>query len=130
MPSYVVTGASRGIGVSFQSQFKYSTLDWHSSQLGFVQALSAQKGNQVFAIIRNPATAAELETLTKSHPNVHIIIGEATIPEDMDRAAEEVGKVTGGKLDVLIANVGGGTPDDAKVPGDLYIIFHPSPKNS
>jgi len=100
MPSYAVTGASRGIG------------------LGFIKALSAQKDNQVFAIIRNPATAAGLQSLAASHPNIHIVIGDATIPEDMDRAAEEVGKVTGGKLDVLINNVGGGGPEDAKVPGD------------
>jgi len=101
MPSYAVTGASRGIG------------------LGFIQALALEKENIVFAIIRNAATAAQLYDLAKIHPNVHIIIGEATKPEDMDRAAAEVGAITGGKLDVLINNVGGGIAEDAKLPGDL-----------
>ncbi|KUJ15988.1 putative short-chain dehydrogenases/reductase [Mollisia scopiformis] len=100
MASYVVTGTSTGIG------------------LGFVKALAANKDNKVFAIIRNPATATDLQTFADSHPNVRIIVGEATSKEDMDRAAEEVGKVTGGKLDALINNVGGGSVDDAKAPRD------------
>ncbi|CZR60737.1 related to protoporphyrinogen oxidase [Phialocephala subalpina] len=98
MPSYVVTGASRGIG------------------LGLIQALSSYESNQVFAIIRDPATAPALYSLAKTNPNIHIIIGEVTKPEDMDLAAQEVAKVTSGKLDVLINNVGGGNNRD--MPAD------------
>ncbi|KAE8453861.1 hypothetical protein EG329_007637 [Mollisiaceae sp. DMI_Dod_QoI] len=101
MPSYAVTGASRGIG------------------FGFIQALALKKENVVFAIIRNAATAAQLYELAKTHSNVHIVIGDATKPEDMARAASEVGAITGGKLDVLINNVGGGVAEDAKAPEDL-----------
>lgn len=81
--------------------------------------MSSNKDNQVFAIIRNPSTATELETLAKSNPNVHIVIGDATSPDAMDKAAIEVGKVTGEKLDVLIANVGGGSEYDWKILGDV-----------
>ncbi|KAF8853898.1 NAD(P)-binding protein [Acephala macrosclerotiorum] len=98
MPSYVVTGASRGLG------------------LGFIQALSSSQENQAFAVIRDPTTAPTLYSLAKTNPNIHIIVAEVFKPEDMDQAAEEFEKVTGGKLDILINNVGGGTNSD--MPGD------------
>lgn len=119
MVSYVVTGSSRGIGVLLSHpNIKYLTDD--DPQFGFIQALASKKDNQVFAVIRNPATATDLEALAKSNPNLHIVTGDATSPEDLDRAANEVGKVTGGKLDVLIANVGGGSDYDWKMLGEVY----------
>ncbi|CZR68488.1 related to protoporphyrinogen oxidase [Phialocephala subalpina] len=93
MPSYVVTGASRGIGAS-------------------------KSENQVFGIIRNVQTATKLYDLAKSHPNIHIIVAEVTNSEQVEEAAAKVAEITGGKLDVLINNAGGGGPNTRKAPGD------------
>jgi len=84
MPSYVVTGASRGIG------------------LQFVRTLSADKNNTVFGIVRNPATAKELTSLGRS--NVHVLQTSITDHKGLKAAAEQVAKVTGGSLDYLINN--------------------------
>ncbi|KAI0739471.1 NAD(P)-binding protein [Daedaleopsis nitida] len=86
MPSYVVTGASRGIG------------------LEFVRQLSQEKANVVFGAVRNPSTATKLFELQKTAPNVHIIKADLADPSSWKTAAAEVAKVTGGSLDCLINN--------------------------
>ncbi|KAJ6541767.1 hypothetical protein B0H19DRAFT_1212872 [Mycena capillaripes] len=89
MSSYVVTGASRGIG------------------LEFVRQLSANNKNTVFAIVRKKATATSLIDLSRS--NVTILEADVTDAKALEAgefllAAAEVAKPTGGKLDVLICN--------------------------
>ncbi|EJD36360.1 NAD(P)-binding protein [Auricularia subglabra TFB-10046 SS5] len=85
MPSYVVAGASRGIG------------------LEFVSHLSSNSENTVFALARNPDGAKELQTLGIK-ANVHVLKADITDPGSLKAAAEAVGNVTGGSLDVLINN--------------------------
>ncbi|KAK7046567.1 NAD(P)-binding protein [Favolaschia claudopus] len=89
MPSYVVTGAARGIGLQFVKHF------------------SADSANQVFAIVRNKSTATFLQELGKS--NVTIIEADVTDPKALSAAAAEVAKATGNKLDYLINNAGSST---------------------
>ncbi|KAF7365580.1 NAD(P)-binding protein [Mycena venus] len=86
MPSYVVTGASKGIGFEFVNQ------------------LSADDGNTVFAIVRSKATATELSGLSRK--NLTILEADVTDPKAVQRAATEVSKVTDGKLDYFINNAG------------------------
>ncbi|KAJ7625302.1 hypothetical protein DFH06DRAFT_742295 [Mycena polygramma] len=86
MPSYVVTGAARGIGFAF------------------VNELSADSSNSVFALVRNKATATQL--LNLSRKNVMVLQADITDPKALELAATEVSKVTGGKLDYLINNAG------------------------
>lgn len=74
--------------------------------------------NQVFGIIRNVKTATKLYDSAKSHPNVHIIVAEITNIEQIEEAAAKVGKITGGKLDVLINNAAAGGPNSEKAAGD------------
>ncbi|CDO68552.1 hypothetical protein BN946_scf184998.g49 [Trametes cinnabarina] len=81
MPSYVVTGVSRGIGLEYANQ------------------LTRDANNLVFGLVRNPQNAPKLLELQKSRPNLHIIKADI-----VDAAAVEVGKVTGGSLDYLINN--------------------------
>ncbi|ANB14094.1 hypothetical protein AWJ20_5051 [Sugiyamaella lignohabitans] len=88
MPSYVVTGASRGIG------------------LEFVRQLSDDRSNEVFALVRNLKSITHLEPLS-ARKNVHILEADSTSSVQLYKAAEEVSKITGGSLDVLIANAGG-----------------------
>ncbi|KAF8204482.1 hypothetical protein K438DRAFT_1757681 [Mycena galopus ATCC 62051] len=89
MSSYVVTGASRGIG------------------LEYVRQLSANSENKVFAVVRNKATATHLHGLSRS--NVTILEADATDAKALQLAAVEVSKVTGDKLDYLINNAGSST---------------------
>jgi len=85
MVSYVITGASRGLG------------------LAFVEAIHERNPqDHVFALVRNPGSSAELKAL--AGPNVHIIAGDLDQPETLHSAAAEVAKITGGSLDVFINN--------------------------
>ncbi|KAF8586780.1 NAD(P)-binding protein [Ramaria rubella] len=83
MPSYVVTGASRGLG------------------LEFVHQLSQNPENQVFAIVRNKETS---KSLALSNGNVFILQADIVDHQALKAAAAQVSKHTGGKLDVLINN--------------------------
>jgi len=85
MVSYVVTGASRGIGLAFAQ-----TLHERNPQ------------DHVFAVVRNPDSCDELRKL--AGPNFHIILGDLDRPETLHSAAAEVAKITGGSLDVFINN--------------------------
>ncbi|TFY65907.1 hypothetical protein EVG20_g5179 [Dentipellis fragilis] len=84
MPSYVITGANRGIG------------------LAFVRQLSAKPDNVVIALVRNVGTVDELKSLNRS--NVHILQADIGDLASLQRAAAETAKITGGSLDVLINN--------------------------
>ncbi|KAJ7042994.1 hypothetical protein C8F04DRAFT_1251801 [Mycena alexandri] len=87
MPSYVVTGAARGIG------------------LEFVKQLSADGQNDVFALVRNKTTATHLTALARN--NIVVLEADVTDAKALNLAAAEVSKTTGGKLDYLINNAGG-----------------------
>jgi len=84
MPSYVVAGASRGLG------------------LQFVVDLLA-RGDVVIALARTPENAKGLQEI-KGNKNLHIFKADITDPTSLKAAAEETAKVTGGSLDVLINN--------------------------
>jgi len=92
MVSYAVTGASRGLG------------------LQFIRTLAANPNNKVFALVRNVEGSIELKKLAESNENVHIVFGDLDKPKTLKPAAEEVAKITGGSLDVLVNNA-------AKIPG-------------
>lgn len=88
MSSYAVTGTSRGLG------------------LEFVKQLSQDANNTVFAIVRNPDSAANLKQLATQRSNVHIVKADITDPQSLVAAAAEISKSesTNGTLDVLINN--------------------------
>ncbi|KAK9313388.1 hypothetical protein V1522DRAFT_410856 [Lipomyces starkeyi] len=86
MPSYAITGASRGLGHEFINQ------------------LSSDESNEVFALVRNPSTATKLQILAASRENIHIIKCDVSEPLELVAAAMSVAEVTGGTLDVLIHN--------------------------
>ncbi|KAM0265653.1 hypothetical protein ACHAQJ_000087 [Trichoderma viride] len=86
MPSYAITGASKGLGREL------------------VRQLAQSPSNTVLAIVRSPDSPA-LNELAKSHPNIHIVTGNVTDPQSILAAAQEAGKILdGGKLDVFIHN--------------------------
>ncbi|KAJ7837349.1 hypothetical protein B0H14DRAFT_3141433 [Mycena olivaceomarginata] len=87
MPSYVVTGASRGIDV-------------RASTLEFVKQLSANTENKVFAIVRNKAAATRLRDLSRD--NVTILEADVTDANVLELATAEVSKATENTPDYLI----------------------------
>ncbi|KAJ7448017.1 hypothetical protein FB451DRAFT_1411581 [Mycena latifolia] len=84
MSTYVVTGAARGLGLEFVNQ------------------LSADGNNTVFALVRSKSSASGLTDLAR--PNVTVLEGDITDTESLKAAASAVAEATGGKLDYLINN--------------------------
>jgi len=87
MPSYVVTGANRGLGYAF------------------VTHLASIEGNTVIGLARNTSMAEE--RLAKDGvKNVQVLAADITDVKALQAAAEKVAEITGGGLDVLINNAG------------------------
>ncbi|PCH40320.1 NAD(P)-binding protein [Wolfiporia cocos MD-104 SS10] len=83
MPSYVVAGASRGLGLEFVHQL-------------------LANGHTVIALARSPATSKGLNAI--SDKNLHVVKADITDSASLNAAAEETSRITGGTLDVLINN--------------------------
>ncbi|KAH9222550.1 hypothetical protein DL95DRAFT_354257 [Leptodontidium sp. 2 PMI_412] len=82
----VVTGAARGLG-----------LEW-------VRQLTQDPSNFVIAVVRDPSKATQLIPLLG--PNVVAVKGELGDFDSFPAVAEEISKVGGGRVDVLINNAG------------------------
>ncbi|PVH98336.1 NAD(P)-binding protein [Periconia macrospinosa] len=102
MVSWAVTGATRGIG------------------FGFVDNLSSDSNNQVFALIRSRSSAGPLEELAAKRGNIHIVVTDIADPKKLEEAAAEVSKVTAGALDVLILNAGSAVPETSGLPPTAF----------
>lgn len=76
MVSYVVTGASRGIGLAFV-QALHARCALHPSNL--LQGCNSE--DQIFAIVRDLNSCDELQKL--AGPYVHIILGDLNKPETL-----------------------------------------------
>ncbi|EFX02586.1 short chain dehydrogenase reductase [Grosmannia clavigera kw1407] len=92
MPSYVVVGASRGLGY------------------GFLNVLSAEKENTVIGLVRNvPGTKAQVATDFPDRKNIHIVQADLNDRATLVAAVEQVSAITGGSVDVLISNAAVGS---------------------
>jgi len=90
MPSYFITGASRGIG------------------LAMVEALLKDKKNFVVASARNPGTAKHLQDLSSKFPKEQLALVQFDItdPESIKRGAAEASTLLPNGLDYLVNNAG------------------------
>ncbi|KAF2448084.1 NAD(P)-binding protein [Karstenula rhodostoma CBS 690.94] len=87
MPSYVITGASRGIG-------------W-----GFVKHLSEDPSNKVIGLVRNaPPTIERVKTELSDRKNIHILQADLIDNAAIKKAAADTATITSGSLDYLIGN--------------------------
>ncbi|KZL75132.1 hypothetical protein CT0861_08276 [Colletotrichum tofieldiae] len=86
MASYLITGASRGLGFEFLRQ------------------LSEDPGNTIFGLVRDQQSTMKKVSKELKRDNIHILQADINDYEAVKRAVEEVAKVTGGSLDYLIAN--------------------------
>jgi NAD(P)-dependent dehydrogenase (short-subunit alcohol dehydrogenase family) len=85
MPSYLVTGASRGLGYEFIRQFSFDPT------------------NQVFGLVRNkPATDKKIAE--DGLKNITIIEADIIDRRSLQAAKVQLEEVTGGSLDYLINN--------------------------
>ncbi|ORX93371.1 C-signal [Basidiobolus meristosporus CBS 931.73] len=89
MAKYVVTGASRGLGLEFARQ------------------ILQKSETSVFACCRNPSSAAALDKLRQSagsRLSVHEL--DVNSQDSIEKTAKEISKLAGGGIDVLINNAG------------------------
>ncbi|CAH0022506.1 unnamed protein product [Clonostachys rhizophaga] len=86
MPSYLITGASRGLGFEFLRQ------------------LSNNSKNTVIGLVRDKKTADDKVAKELNRPNVHIVEADINNYDTLKASADEVSRILGGKLDYLIAN--------------------------
>ncbi|RAH76177.1 NAD(P)-binding protein [Aspergillus japonicus CBS 114.51] len=91
MPSYLITGASRGLGVSTVSNLIGAML----------------KRNTVIGLVRDkPATEKKVTEELEFRLNIHILRADITDYEGLQAASAQTAIITGGGLDYLIANAG------------------------
>lgn len=97
MPTVLVAGANRGLGLEFCKQY-------------------AEAGWKVLAGCRNPAQAKELNALTIAHPALSIYVMDMTDFAGIERLAAELSEES---IDVLLCNAGIYTDDGRNGFGSL-----------
>jgi NAD(P)-dependent dehydrogenase (short-subunit alcohol dehydrogenase family) len=85
MPSYLITGVSRGLGYTW------------------LKHLSSRSTHTVIGLVRNK-DATEKRLAADDITNVHLVSADITDVEALRLAADEISKITGGSLDVLVNN--------------------------
>ncbi|TVY71347.1 putative oxidoreductase [Lachnellula suecica] len=89
MPTYVITGTSRGLGYEILRQ------------------TSSDPNNTIIGLVRDKAsTEKKISEELSDRKNIHIFSADVTSYDDLKKAAEDTAAVTGGKVDYLIANAG------------------------
>ncbi|KAF5679184.1 protoporphyrinogen oxidase [Fusarium heterosporum] len=89
MASYLITGASRGLG------------------FGFLKELSKYANNTIIELVRNKAaTDDKIARDLGPSSNVHILEADITDYNSLKASVDAVSKITGGSLDYVIANAG------------------------
>ncbi|KAF2870607.1 hypothetical protein BDV95DRAFT_574221 [Massariosphaeria phaeospora] len=96
MPTYVITGVSKGLGWEFLNQ------------------LSSDSSNTVIGLVRNkPATEKRVAEELSGRTNITILHGDLVDYSSLEKAAADTAAITGGSIDYLIANAAQVTEYDA-----------------
>ncbi|UPK92050.1 hypothetical protein LCI18_002985 [Fusarium solani-melongenae] len=87
MPTFLVTGASRGLGFAF------------------LKELSADRENLVVGLVRNKlSTQRKIAEELGSPDNIRIVEADITNYEVLKESVQEISKLTSGVIDYIIAN--------------------------
>ena len=110
MPSYLITGSSRGIGLGFVAELVCVFLliiRIVPNTYTDVNQLK-DKSNVVVATARNTAGSSGLQELKAKQPDdqLHLLDMDVTKPNSIHAAGEAAGKLLPGGLDYLISNAG------------------------
>ncbi|KZV92620.1 NAD(P)-binding protein [Exidia glandulosa HHB12029] len=100
MPTWLITGTSRGIGLELTRQ------------------LAARAGNTIFATCRSPSSATALNKIASEHPDsVHVLDLDVTKAESANDAANKVKALLGASkgIDYLVNNAGLAVSDTVDV---------------
>lgn len=105
MPSYVVTGASRGLGVRSQA----GVLSWNNPRslafkYAYIKHLAQDPSNTVVGLVRNKSDTEKRIAKDGFKENLHIFEADIVDMKALHMAAAETAKLSGGSLDVLINN--------------------------
>jgi NAD(P)-dependent dehydrogenase (short-subunit alcohol dehydrogenase family) len=123
MSVYVITGVSKGIGVSLLSNL-FPFFFPNPPQFEFVKQISENPDDLVVGIVRDKAgTEKKVATELGERSNVHIIHGDLTKYDTLKQAAAETTEIVGNRgIDYLVAN-GAALPHfDAYSPiGEMYV---------
>lgn len=111
MSVYVITGVSKGIGVSkilFSSHRSNSLTNlFHLSQFEFVKQISQDPNNLVIGLVRDKATTEKKLSaeLGVARDNIHILTGDLTNHASLKQAALDTASIVGSRgVDYLVAN--------------------------
>ena len=102
-PTVLITGSSRGIGLEFAKRY-------------------AERGWNVIATCRTPATAKELNAIAAAHPNVVVEPLDVIDPSTIAALAR---KYSGRSIDVLLNNAGIGGGGENQIFGKLNYDVYP-----
>ncbi|KAI0441039.1 NAD(P)-binding protein [Xylaria telfairii] len=86
MSSYLITGASRGIGFEF------------------VRQLSEDPKNVVVGLVRDKATTDKKILSELNRPNIHVVQADLTDYDSLKKSVDVVAPIVNGSLDYVIAN--------------------------
>ncbi|KZV79224.1 NAD(P)-binding protein [Exidia glandulosa HHB12029] len=97
MPTWLITGSSRGIGFELAKQLAAVSNGTHT----------------IFATCRNPASATALNDLAKEYKNIHVVALDVDDDETVQGAAKTVAGLLGGKgIDYLVNNAAWSEADE------------------
>ncbi|GAP83623.1 putative short chain dehydrogenase protein [Rosellinia necatrix] len=88
MPSYLITGTSRGLGFEFMRQ------------------ISANPNNVVVGLVRDKAATDKKVLAELNRPNIHIVQADLTDYDSLKESLDVVTPIVDGSLDYIIANAG------------------------
>ncbi|KAI0161217.1 NAD(P)-binding protein [Xylariaceae sp. FL1272] len=88
MPSYLITGVSRGIGYEFLRQ------------------VSADPDNVVVGLVRDKASTDKKVLAELNRPNIHIVEADLVDRAALEKSVASVSAIVNGSLDYVIANAG------------------------
>lgn len=127
MSVYVITGISKGIGVSVTPRlflFRYATTNYKTLQFEIARQASEDAQNLVIGIVRDKAaTEKKVAAEMPGRTNIHVLHGDLTEYASLKQAAADTATIVGDRgVDYLIANGAFVSHMDAYDPiGALYV---------